>query len=80
MPYSKAQGSHKDENEHLKSSLGLTDMESRLVVAKGKGVGGTGWEFGVSRCKVLHLEWISNEVLLYSTEKCVQSLEIELGG
>ena len=24
-------------------------------------------EFGVSRCKLLHLEWISNEVLLYST-------------
>jgi len=25
------------------------------------------WEFGVSRFKLLHLEWISNEVLLYST-------------
>ena len=25
------------------------------------------WEFGVSRCKLLHLEWISNEILLYST-------------
>ena len=24
-------------------------------------------EFGVNRCKLLHLEWISNEVLLYST-------------
>ena len=22
------------------------------------------WEFGVSRCKQLHLEWISNEILL----------------
>ena len=22
------------------------------------------WEFGVSRCKLLHLEWISNEILL----------------
>ena len=31
--------------------------------------GGTGrtWEFGISRCKFLHLEWISDEVLLYST-------------
>ena len=24
-------------------------------------------EFGVNRCKLLHLEWISEEVLLYST-------------
>ena len=31
--------------------------------------GGSGmdWEFGVSRCKLLHLEWTSNEVLLYDT-------------
>ena len=35
-----------------------------------QGVGGgtrMDWEFGVSRYKLLHLEWISNEVLLYST-------------
>ena len=34
-----------------------------------EGGGGTGmdWEFGVSRCKLLHLERISNEILLYST-------------
>ena len=25
------------------------------------------WELGVNRCKLLHLEWISNEILLYST-------------
>ena len=25
------------------------------------------WEFRVSRCKVLHLDWISNEILLCST-------------
>ena len=24
------------------------------------------WEFEVSICKVLHFEWLSNEVLLYS--------------
>ena len=28
---------------------------------------GMNWEFGVSRGKLLHLEWISNEILLYST-------------
>ena len=31
--------------------------------------GGSGmdWEFGVNRCKLLHSEWVSNEILLYST-------------
>ena len=28
---------------------------------------GRDWDFGVSRCKLLQLEWISNEILLYST-------------
>ena len=40
---------------------------NRLVVVKGKGGGGEmDGEFGVSRCKLLHIGWI-NKVLLYST-------------
>ena len=35
------------------------------------------WEFGVGRCKLLHLEWISNEILLYSTGNYIQSLEVQ---
>ena len=38
------------------------------------------WEFGVDRCKILHLEWISNEVLLYSTGSYIQSFGIEHDG
>ena len=35
----------------------MTDMEKRLVVAKGEGEGsGMAWEFGASRCKLLYLE------------------------
>ena len=34
---------------------------------------GMDWEFWV-RCKLLHLEWISNEVLLYGSGNCIQSL------
>ena len=37
-------------------------------------------EFGASRCKLLHLEGISNEVLLYSTENYIQSLGIDHDG
>ena len=38
------------------------------------------WEFGVSRCKPLHLEWRSNEVQLSSTGKNIQSLVMERDG
>ena len=34
--------------------------------------GGMDWEFGVSRCKLLHLEWINNRVLLHSTGNYIQ--------
>ena len=37
-------------------------------------------KFGVSRCKLLHLEWISNEILLQSTGNSTQSLGIEYDG
>ena len=33
-------------------------------------------EFGVSRCKLLHSEWISNEAVLCSTGNYSQSLVI----
>ena len=44
--------------------------------------GGSGMdgEFGIGRCKLLHLEWISNEVLLHSTGNYNQSLRIEHDG
>ena len=48
----------------------IMDLRNRLVAAKGEGEegGGSGmdWEFGVNRCKLLPLEWIGNEILLYS--------------
>ena len=36
------------------------------------GRGGMDWEFGISRCKLLHVEWINNKVLLYSTGDYIQ--------
>ena len=57
---------------HLSTIKKIIDMENRLVVAKGEwGESGMDREFGVSRCGLLHLDWISNEVLLYSTGNCV---------
>ena len=46
--------------------------ESRLVVARGKGRGsGMDGQFGFGGGKLLHLEWMGNVVLLYSTGNSV---------
>ena len=37
-------------------------------------------EFEVGRCKLLHLEWITNEVLQYSTGNYIQFLRMEHDG
>ena len=46
----------------------ITDVDSGPVVAGREWVG----QFGVSGCKLLHLDWIGNEVLLYSPGSHVQ--------
>ena len=51
------------------------------MVAKGeKFEGGMEWEVGISRCKLLYIEWIHNKVLLYSTENCIQYPKINHNG
>ena len=30
------------------------------------------WEFGIGRCKLLHLEWINNKVLRYNTGNYIE--------
>ena len=51
---------------YLQKRNRLREVENRLVAAKGEGVGGAE-EFGDRRCKLLHLEWTSKEVLINST-------------
>ena len=56
-------------------------IENRLAIARGEG--GRSWmdgDLGVGRCKLLHVEWISNEVLLHSTGNYIQPLEIDCNG
>ena len=51
------------------------------MVAKGEEVGGQmEWEAGVSRFKLLCIEWINNKVLLYSTENYIQCPMINHNG
>ena len=68
-------------NESFYKTETESQRENRLVIAKGEGKGsGTDWEVDVNRCKLLHLEWISNEVLLHSTGNYNQSLGIDHDG
>ena len=46
----------------------------------GGGESGMDWWFGVSRCQLLPLEWISNEVMLYSTGYYTSSLAMQYYG
>ena len=49
------------------------DIENRLLVAMGcGGRRGTDWEFGVSRFKLVYIEWINNKVLLYRIGSYIQ--------
>ena len=58
---------------YLRNRNRLTDVENRAVVARGEGVGGGSvWEFGISRCKLLYIEWINSKVLQYSTGNYIQ--------
>ena len=50
-----------------KQTHGLGEQICGCPGEDGWGGSGMDGEFGVSGCKLLHLEWISNEVLLNST-------------
>ena len=51
-----------------------------MVAKRERARSGMDGEFEVSRCKLLHLEWISSEVLLYSVGNYIQALEIDHDG
>ena len=41
---------------------------------------GLDWEFGISRCKLLYVEWINIKILLYRTRNYTQYLIINYSG
>ena len=56
---------------NLSTEKRITDLENRLVVAKGGRGRGRDWELEVNRCRMLPSGWISNGVLLCSTGNSV---------
>ena len=66
---------------YLQKRNRITDIENRLVIAKGEGGGGRNdGEFGISRCKLLYIGWINIKVLLYSTGNYIQYPVIKHNG
>ena len=52
---------------NLSSEKKLMDLENKPGYQEGVGRSGMDWESGVNRYKLLHLEGISNEILICST-------------
>ena len=53
---------------NLSTGIKTHGLEEQTCGCQGVGEGsGVDWEFGANRCKLLLLEWMSNEILLYST-------------
>ena len=66
---------------NLSTEKKLMDLENGPVGCQwGGGESEMGWESGVNGRKLFHLEWISNEILLYSTGNFTQSLVMEHDG
>ena len=52
-----------------------TDSKTQRIdiwLPRGQGVRGMDWEFGVSRYKLLYIEWMNDTVLWYSTRNYIQ--------
>ena len=56
----------KQTHRHREQTCGCQGVGGGLGAGVCRG-SGMDWESEISRCKLLHLEWISNKVLLYST-------------
>ena len=64
-------------NQSIEQKQTYKHREQTCGCQGGRGGSGMDWEFGISICKLLHLEWIRNEVPSYSTGKYIQSLVTE---
>ena len=67
-------------NLSTKKKQTLGHREQTCGCQVGEGGNGIDSEFGVNRCKLLPLEWISNEILLCSTGNYIQSFVMEYEG
>ena len=62
-----------DTNELIyKTETGSQTQRTGLWLPGERGWGGLNWEFGVSRCQLIYIEWVNRKVLLHCTGNCIQ--------
>ena len=57
---------------YLQSGTDSDAENEDLWLPRGRGVVGMDGKFEISRCKLFYIEWINNQVLLYSTRNYIQ--------
>lgn len=62
--------------QEIPYAAGATMLKRKEKIPSGVG---EGW-IGVSRCKLLDVDYINSKVLLYSAGNCIQCLEINHNG
>ena len=62
---------HKQTQRHREQMCGCQGRGGRSLM---------NWEFGVNRCQLLRLEWMSSEVLLYTTGNYIQFIGMNHDG
>ena len=67
-------------NVSMKQKQTHRHREQTCSCQGGGGKGGMEWQFGISRCKLLHTGWINGKVLLCSTGNYVQCPVINHNG
>ena len=50
----------------------LEERTDLRLSRRSEGGRGLDWEFGVGNCKLLHLKWINNKELIYSSGNYIQ--------
>ena len=71
----------KNDTIYLQNRKRLIDIENKLWLLKGKGRGREiNQEFGISRCKLMYMKQINNNILLYNTEYYIQYFVINYNG
>ena len=74
------QGASSCELIYIFPSVSVPAAYQRQIHEGEGGWEGMEWEVGVSRCKLLNVEWKNNTVLLYSAENCIQNPMINHNG
>ena len=66
----------------MEKSMKVPQKANNRVCCQGGEGGGerVDWEFGISRCKLLYIEWINYKILRHSTGNCIQHPVINYNG